>query len=222
MGLGEAAATAIEEGRAKQGSFRSIGDFLERTGVLEEVALNLAGAGAFDSLEPNRRKVKWEIGLRYRPVNRQLVLPLPVEQNMVELESPGDWDRMKEEYSILSLFPSGHIMSRLRSRFRNGFRTSKDIDKLGDGAAVTAAGLVIRRQRPQGKTVFITLEDEFGHIPCMVFGKTYERYEHKFRSAFLIVKGRLTRREGTHNVIIERVEPFTAALDRIPESKDWH
>ncbi len=116
LGLGEAAATAIEKAR-EEGEFRGIGDFLERTGVLEEVALNLAGAGAFDSLEPNRRKVKWEIGLRYRPVNTQLPLPLPVEQDLVDLEAPGEWERMKEEYSVLGLFPAGHIMARLRPNF---------------------------------------------------------------------------------------------------------
>jgi error-prone DNA polymerase len=219
-GLGEASAKAIEAGREKRGDFKSIGDFLERTGVLEEVALNLAGAGAFDSLEPNRRKVKWEIGLRYRPINSQLPLPLPVTQDMVELAAPTDWESMKEEYNVLSLFPTGHIMARLRPRFNGGFRTSKDIQKLGDGAAVTAAGLVIRRQRPQGKVVYITLEDEFGHIPCMVFGKIYERYEHTFRSAFLIIKGNLTRREGACNVVIRQVKSFSA-LEKAPQSKDW-
>ena len=218
--LGEVSARAIEEGRGKPGAFRSIGEFLERTGVLEEVALNLAGAGAFDSLEPNRRKVKWEIGLRYRPINSQLPLPLPVEQDIVELATPSDWERMKEEYNVLSLFPAGHIMARLRPRFNGGFCTSQDIDKMGDGAAVTTAGLVIRRQRPQGKVVYITLEDEFGHIPCMVFSKVYERHEHKFKAPFLVVKGRLTRREGTHNVVVTQVKPFSA-LDKVPQSKDW-
>jgi len=221
-GLGEATAKAIEAGRKKGGDFKSIGNFLERTGVLEEVALNLAGAGAFDSLETNRRKVKWEIGLRYRPINTQLPLPLPVEQDMVELTAPSDWERMKEEYSILDLYPGGHIMAKLRPRFhRGGFHTSKDIDKLRDGTFITAAGLVIRRQRPHGKVVFITLEDEFGHIPCTVFGKVYEQYEYTFRSAFLIIKGRLTRREGTCNVVINRAESFNA-LEKAPSSKDWH
>jgi error-prone DNA polymerase len=219
-GLGEASAKAIEAGRGKRGTFNSIGEFLERTGVLEEVALNLAGAGAFDSLEPNRRKVKWEIGLRYRPINSQLPLPLPVAQDMVALTAPSDWERMKEEYDVLSLFPAGHVMARLRPRFNGGFLTSRDIEKLRDGAPVTAAGLVIRRQRPHGKVVFITLEDEFGHIPCMVFGKVYERYEPAFRSAFLIIKGNLTRREGTCNVVINNVKPFNA-LDKVPQSKDW-
>jgi error-prone DNA polymerase len=219
LGLGEAAAKAIERGKGKS-PFRSIGDFLERTGVLEEVALNLAGAGAFDSLEPNRRKVKWEIGLRYRPINSQLPLPLPVEQDLVELEAPGDWERMKEEYDVLSLFPTGHIMARLRPRFNGGFSTSRDIDRMGDGAAVTTAGLVIRRQRPQGKVVYITLEDEFGHTPLMVFSQVYERHEHQFKAPFLIVKGRLTRREGTHNVVVTQVRPFSA-LEKAPQSKDW-
>jgi error-prone DNA polymerase len=219
-GLGNAAAKAIETGREKGGDFKTIGEFLERTGVLEEVALNLAGAGAFDGLEPNRRRAKWEIGLRYRPINTQLLLPLPVSQDIVELPAPSDWERMKEEYNILNLFPGGHVMSRLRPRFNRGYSTSRDIGKLRDGAWVTSAGLVIRRQRPHGKVVFITLEDEFGHIPCMVFGKTYERYEYTFRSAFLIIKGRLTRREGTCNVVISRVEPFSA-LDKVPASKDF-
>jgi error-prone DNA polymerase len=217
-GLGEASAQAIEKAQ-KDGPFNNIGEFLERTRVLEEVALNLAGSGAFDSLETNRRKVKWEIGLRYRPVNVQLSLQLPVAQDFIDLEAPGVWERMREEYAVLGLSPGGHVMAQLRPRF-NGFFTSRDIAKLGDGASVKAAGLVIRRQRPHGKVVFLTLEDEFGHIPCMVFGKVYEQYEHTFRSGFLIIKGRLTRREGACNVVIQNVRPFNA-LEKIPRSKDW-
>lgn len=220
LGLGEAAAKSIEEGKKRAGVFRGIGEFLESTGVLEEVALNLAGAGAFDSLEPNRRKVKWEIGLRYRPLNSQLPLPLPVAQDLVSLDAPGDWERMREEYNVLSLFPAGHIMSRLRPRFHSDVLCSKDIVRLGNNAEVVTAGLVIRRQRPQGKVVFITLEDEFGHIPCMVFPQVYERNEHRFKSAFLAVRGRVSRREGTQNVVITQVKPFSA-LDRVPQSKDW-
>ena len=220
LSLGEAAATAIVEGRKKRGDFRSIGDFLERTGILEEVAFNLADAGAFDSLEPNRRKVKWEIGLRYRPINSQLLLSLPVKQDLVELSAPTEWERMKEEYNVLSLFPDGHIMAKLRPRFPGNLCCSRDIARLGDGAEVVTVGLVIRRQRPQGKVVFITLEDEFGHIPLMVFPQVYERQEHRFKAPFLMVKGRLSRREGAHNLVVTQVKPFSA-LEKVPQSKDW-
>jgi error-prone DNA polymerase len=180
----------------------------------------LASAGAFDALEPNRRKVKWEIGLRYRPINSQLPLPLPVEQDFVELPKPGAWESMKDEYSVLSLYPGGHVMASLRRRLSPDVIPSKDVLKLGNNTAVTTAGLVIRRQRPRGKVVFITLEDEFGHVPCMVFPKVYAQYEHQFKAPFLIVEGRLTRREGTHNVVVTGVKPFTA-LEKAPLSKDW-
>ncbi|MFC1909810.1 DNA polymerase III subunit alpha, partial [Chloroflexota bacterium] len=221
LGLGQASARSIEEARQKSGDFKSIGDFLERTGVLEEVALNLAGAGAFDRLEPNRRKVKWEIGLRYRPLNSQLPLHLPVSQDMVELAAPGGREQMREEYSVLGLFPAGHIMASLRHRFHRSVYCSKDIDKLRDGDGVTTAGMVIRRQRPAGKVVFITLEDEFGHIPLMVFPQIYEQQEQKFKSPFLVVMGTLSRREGVHNVVVSHVKPFST-LEKVPQSKDWH
>ena len=219
-GLGAASAKGILDGRAKCGVFRSIGDFLERSGVLEETALALTGAGAFDSLEPNRRKVKWEIGLRYRPVNSQLFLPLPVNQDMAELSALSPWEQMQEEYNVLGLFPAGHIMASLRPRFSREVCSSRDIENLRDGDEVTTAGMVIRRQRPRGKVVFITLEDEFGHVPLMVFPQVYGRQEHKFKSPFLVVKGKLSRREGTHNLVVEQVRPFNA-LDKSPASKDW-
>ncbi len=219
LSVGESSARAIERAMGNR-TFGNIGEFLERTGVLEAAAMNLASAGAFDSLQPNRRKVKWEIGLRYRPVNSQLSLPFPVEQDMVELDSPGYWEQMKEEYSILNLFPAGHIMATLRPRFNNHVLSSKDIPKLTDGDEVTTAGLVIRRQRPLGRAVFITLEDEFGHIPLMVFPQTYERYEHKFKSPFLIVGGRVSRRDGTQNIVVTRVTTFSA-MDKTPPAKNW-
>ncbi len=220
LGLGKASAGSIERGREERGGFRNIGDFLERTGVLEEVALNLADAGAFDSIENNRRIVKWEIGLRYRPINSQLPLSLPIEQDLVELDAPGDWERMKGEYNVLSLFPAGHVMAKLRPRFSKGMHCSRDIARLADGVEVVTAGLVIRRQRPHGKVVFMTLEDEFGLIPLMVFPQVYESYEYEFKSPFLVIRGKLTRRDGTYNVVVSRVKPFRV-LERIPESKNW-
>ena len=65
--------------------------------------------------------------------------------------------------------PGRAYHGQLRPRFNSKMCCSKDIPRVEDGAEVITAGLVIRRQRPQGKVVFITLEDEFGHIPLMVF-----------------------------------------------------
>jgi error-prone DNA polymerase len=143
-----------------------------------------------------------------------------VTQDLVSLEAPDSWERMREEYGVLSLCPGAHVMEHLRPRFGRGFTTSRDIGGLRDGAFIMAAGMVIRRQRPRGKVVFITLEDEFGHIPCMVFGKTYTENEFTFRSPFLVVKGRLTRKEGTCNLVVREAEAFSALEKGLP-SKDF-
>ena len=42
-----------------------------------------------------------------------------------------------------------------------------------DGIAVQVAGLVVRRQHPQAKTYFLTLEDEFGHTPALAWPDTW-------------------------------------------------
>jgi error-prone DNA polymerase len=54
----------------------------------------------------------------------------------------------------------------------------------------------------------------------MVFPQVYKRQELKFKSPFLIIKGTMTMREGTHNVVVNQVKPFNA-LENRPQSKDW-
>jgi error-prone DNA polymerase len=54
----------------------------------------------------------------------------------------------------------------------------------------------------------------------MVFPQVYESHENKFKSPFLIIKGTMTRREGTCNGVVNEVQPFKA-LDKIPQRKDW-
>ena len=48
----------------------------------------------------------------------------------------------------------------------------------------------------------ICLKDEFGHIPLIVFPQVYERYEHCFKSPFLIIKGKMSHREVTHELVV--------------------
>ena len=48
----------------------------------------------------------------------------------------------------------------------------------------------------------------------MIFPQVYEANEHTFKSPFLIVTGRMSRREGTHNIVVESVRPFSARKRR--------
>lgn len=195
-------------------------DMMQRSGVLQEPLENLIDAGAFDGFGPDRRALKWECGLRYRPVTPQLPLLLSVEQDMAALDPLTDWEAMKGEYASLGLFPTGHVMEKLRPLLDKKLVSSRDVPYLDEGMEVRTAGLVVRRQHPQAKAYFLTLEDEFGHISLVVWPQVYERYRVKLKEPFLVVKGTVSRRGGTFNVVVNGVDT-RAVMEPVPKSKDW-
>ena len=74
---------------------------------------------------------------------------------------------------------------------------------------VTVAGMMIARQRPHTAKgiVFLLVEDEHGMANVIVPPQIYERDRIVVRAEPLVqVTGRLEKREGTINVIAERVE----------------
>ena len=82
---------------------------------------------------------------------------------------------------------------------------------------------MIARQRPataKGVT-FMLLEDELGTINLIISPPVHDRFRLAVRSEPLVfASGRLERREGTANVIVDRIE----RLDRpdLPPAKVTH
>jgi error-prone DNA polymerase len=219
-GLGGAAAGAIVAARERSGHFESLADAMERTGLRREALESLVMAGAFDSLVRDRRAALWEVGLRYRPVGEQRPLALPVVQDMPGLPGLTDWEEMVGEYRTMGLYPDGHLMAKLRPALDADILPSDEVAHLRDGEEVAVAGLVVRRQRPLAKAVFITLEDEFGHMPVVVWPKTYERYRLVLREPLLKVRGKVSRREGTMNIVLTHAEVLEGP-SHTPESRSW-
>jgi error-prone DNA polymerase len=145
-GLSEATAREVEEERKRNGEFRSLFDFLERTRLKREAIENLIACGAFDGFGLERRELLWQLGLLYRSdgrnaVERQLALPLPTEQDMVELPAMTDWGRMAADYAVLGLSPNRHPMAFLRRQLNEGVVPSSMLESLADGTPVEVAGL---------------------------------------------------------------------------------
>ena len=220
-GIGESAAEAIVEAREREGPFRSLADAMRRTGLQREAVESLVAAGAFDAMISDRRNALWEVGLLYRPVGAQQALPLPTGQDMVELPQLSEWEAMLEEYRTMGLHPKGHLMAHMRARLGPKVLPSVRVSELEDGASVTVAGLVVRRQHPgSSKAVFITLEDEFGHTPLVVWPKVFRRYRLVIKEPVLKVRGFVSRRDGTMNVVATHVESVKTAYN-LPKSKNW-
>ena len=219
-GLGAANTDAITEAREREGQFLSLADAMRRTGLRREAIENLITAGAFDSLVPDRRSALWEVGLLYRPIDAQQALALPVDQDMIQLPLTTDWEAMVGEYRTMGIHPNGHLMMALRSTLSLDVLSSDKVPDLAEGTKVKVAGMVVRRQRPLGKAVFITLEDEFGHVPIVVWPKTYDEYRFVLREPVLEVHGEVSRRDGTMNVVLKHVEPIDVT-GPLPEARNW-
>ena len=170
--------------------------------------------------DENRRETKWEVGLRYQPVGRQLAFELPVEQDMVALPEASEWDVMKGEYNTLGLYPRAHLMEKLRPHLPPDLVRSADIRDLKDGTPIRVAGVVIRRQRPLAKAVFITLEDETGHVPLVIWPDVYDRVKRVAREPILLCSGVVSHREGTLNVVVRTIQPVPTDVSML-KSKDW-
>jgi len=121
---------------------------------------------------------------------------------------------MAGEYRTLTLFPAGHLMSYLRPRLPLGVVTSAEVAEMADGADVALAGLVIRRQRPctSSGVTFITLEDEHGHTSLVVWPQVYRRLRRQIKQPVLLARGRVSRRDGAMNVVVQDVQPIGAVL----------
>ncbi len=220
-GLGEEAARAIAGAKERAGSFLSLADFMARSGLEQQQVEDLIDAGALDSLCEDRRMARWEVGLRYRPVGRQMELALPVEQDLAPLPKAGTFDEMAREYRTMGLHPASHVMAYIRESLGTRVLTSDEAASVADGERITVAGLVIRRQRPLAKAVFITLEDEHGHIPMVVWPKSYARLRNELKAPFLVVTGVMSRREGTYNLVVEKAKPMYV-IPHPPESRNFH
>ncbi len=220
-GLGEAAISAIDRAKDRGGRFLSLADFMSRSGLEQQQVEDLIDAGALDSLCRDRRGARWEAGLRYRPVGRQLALPLPVEQDMARLPEAGAFEEMVREYHTMGVHPASHVMAYIRESLGENVLTSDQVSSATEGERITVAGLVIRRQRPLAKAVFITLEDEYGHIPMVVWPKNYARFRNELKAPFLVVTGAMSRHDETLNLVVEQVKPMHA-IPHPPESRNFH
>ena len=212
QGIGLDQAKAIEaerEGPTRTASrpFGSIFQFSQRTGLNRDQTENLIMAGAFDAGE---RETLWELGLFYRD-ERHPQIEFPLEQDMVRLPPLSAWDRLRTDYELLGLSPSLHPMALLRPKL-SGVTTSRDLPGLKDGQRITAAGLVVCRQRPGTASglVFMLLEDEFDVINVVIYADLFDRQREVIRlEPFVKIHGRVQWRGPNVNLLAERFEPIS-------------
>jgi error-prone DNA polymerase len=211
LGVREADVRGIVEERERGGAFSSLADLAARCSAQSDALEKLAWAGACDSLCSGRREALWLLGVSAPGVSVkggvQLALPLETG-DAPSFASLTPWERMVADYGSTHVTLREHPMELLRPRLPEDTLSSEELEQARTGRRVRTAGLVVARQRPStaNGVTFMLLEDEHGTINLIVPPPIYDRCRLAIRTEPLITaEGRLERRSGTTNVIVDVV-----------------
>jgi error-prone DNA polymerase len=212
QGVKEEEVKALVAERESGGHYVDAGDLAARSGAGRDTLERLAWAGACDELP--RREALWQMGVvtpgRTVPGGVQLSLPLPAPA-APELRDLNEWERMLADYGSFRISVAEHPMALMRPELPEATLSSRGLEGAAAGSRVTVAGLVVARQRPAtaNGVTFMLLEDEFGTINLIVAPPVYQRHRLAVRTEpFVITTGRLERRTGTANVVVEHIAPL--------------
>ena len=222
--VGEELARLIVEERERRGPYATAGDLVRRTGLKPQAVLSLVMAGAFDGITANRREALWEAGLYDRPSrNGQAALPVSLEDSVPRLPDFTEHEKMVGEYQVMGIYPRGHLMEYVRLGLGSDVLPAVDVERHGDGEQVKVAGWPVARQHPRGRggTVFMTIEDETGDVQVIIWRDLFTRRRRELSSQVVEVRGRVSRWDGTTNVIATDMRAVPSGVT-MPPSHDWH
>jgi len=202
----KAVAAIIAERGSKRGKFVNFMDFIRRVpleALNKRLVESLIKAGAFDSVDPNRRAlftvheaaIDSVVGIKRKQAEGQFDL-FADDDGSSDADAMGDaainvpdieeWDKKTKlnfEREMLGLYVSDHPLSGMQSVLASlrEMSIAHLIDRaktMGDGQQVLLAGLITgvdRRVSKKGNPwAIVTIEDMEASIQCMFFGKVYE------------------------------------------------
>ncbi|HMY98748.1 MAG TPA: error-prone DNA polymerase [Burkholderiaceae bacterium] len=201
-------------GERRQAPFDSAEDLARRAGLEQHEMTNLAAADALLSLAGHRRQQVWEASaLRSAP---QLLKDAPVDEAVLELPEAPEGEEVVWDYAATGLTLRRHPLAILRPTLaRRGWHTAIELHNRRNGSLAKACGIVTVRQQPQTAqgVMFLSLEDETGHVQVIVWPKVKERLRGPLlRARLLGVKGTWQREGEVRNLIAGHVEDLTPLL----------
>jgi DNA polymerase III subunit alpha len=220
-GLGPASVEAILDAR-DDGAFRSLSDFLDRTGLGEEETRALVLCGAFDAMGRTRPQLMMEMGLHAaRPQSdrgrRELLSAEPVVP-----EGPPDFDPRRkylDERRILGFSVRGHVMSLYRPALRGAVDAdSRDLTRrVGQRASLAGVVEAIRTTRTQRNRgmMFVTLDDEYGLFEVTFFADACRRIQPPRHYGPYVVSGRVEEQYDSVTVTADALSWFRAGREHV-------
>ncbi|MDO5034346.1 MAG: DNA polymerase III subunit alpha [Actinomycetaceae bacterium] len=218
----------IEEARGEKGAYTSFSDFLDKVPVRvcnKRTIESLVKAGAFDTLEANRRAV---VAVHEEAVESAVKLKRnesigqfdlfgamgEASASVLQVEIPDlpEWskrEKLQFERDMLGLYVSDHPLSgihRALSRYQDS-TIGHIVHGEGslDNQNVKIAGLVtkvdVKTTRKGELWAIVTVEDLSGSIDVLFFPRSYESISHVLATDLVVqVEGRVKERESERTI----------------------
>ena len=217
---------ALVAERERGGPYKGIAELASRAGAGLPSLEKLAWAGALDGISvgsvDDRREALWRVGVtaagQRKGSGTQLALPMEPPAPP-ELEALGEWGKLIADYRSTGMTVEKHPMKLLRPQLDPKLARTSDLTRLDHNSTVEVAGMVTARQRPETANgiTFLLLEDERGSVNLVVPPPVFDRHRPLVRSAPLLrARGRLERREGTINVVVDDLAPLQRTAQPAP------
>src|ERR1700687_4199791 len=223
--VGENTAAGIFEARARIGGFGSLDKFCEELDprlINRRVLESLLKSGAMDAFG-DRARVNAAIdraldraqkAARMRSSGQHAMFAgtpeLPTFEDLPEVPSWSEEERLAGEYAVLGFYVSGHPLAKYSGRLKE--LKAVDLGALEsrrNGEEITIAGIVVAtrpmRSRKGARWAIFTLQDLTGVQELLAFPEAFAQIEKVLKAgAPLLIKGRVDREEaGTRVVVLE-------------------
>ena len=196
----------------RERSFKGVVDLMLRARLPRSTLLRLGSAGAFRSLGLGRRESIWAIQALPAVASPLLAPAMTLEDPWEGLPPLSEAEEVMEEYATTGLSVESHPIGLIRSWLQSRrVPTATELKKMPTGVRLQVVGMVITRQRPgtASGVLFLTLEDETGHVNVVVWAKVAERYRRVIRDEVMLsITGKLDRQGAVCHLIAERIEPL--------------
>jgi DNA polymerase-3 subunit alpha len=244
--VGKTAVENIIKERTEHGPYLSFVDFCSRIDprvVNKKTLESLIYAGAFDVLEPNRKKLfdYYEAAIhRYGQKKNEnkgqsSLFGGDKSKNVVKdvifvnLEEYSDWsdrEKLSLEKSVLGLYISAHPLSDYEHEIHklNPFKfsdvTDVDIEEIDFNKLqrVRMCGIItdlkVKQSKKGNRFAVFTLEDFTGQGECVVFPKTYEQYrEIMVDDSIVTIIGKAEENGNSIKLIVDEIKPLVKSAN---------
>jgi len=209
-GLGQAAGKRISSARSP-GSFIDVQDLCSRAQLNRRELAALAEAAALRGIAGHRHRAHWEVAAAEKQP-ADLLHGIARKDDATSIRPASESDDLRADYAATGLTLGRHPLALIRNILKQRrVITAQQLLGLKHGSHARACGLVTMRQRPMtaNGTIFLTLEDETGHVNVVIWQHLWEHRRNIILNASLIAVDGIMESDGeVYHLIARQVHDF--------------